>query len=262
MTKKDPNKPGVVYVVTDSREPDRVRYVGRTVQGLRVRVVSHWSFARGGKSGAFQNWLRSRMDRVDDVVFTIISEHPNVHELNRAETQAIFYYRSMGQADLNKTDGGDGGWGRVMTEEQARAHRERVPRGEGHWQHKLTWESVREIRTSRMSTYLSDREMAKKYGVSRASVTSVLANELWFDPNFDKTAIIRPPREGDFAANKKLDWEKVREIRNLRTERYETASAVATRYGVTKDMIWRILEGLNWIDPDFDPSRIIKRAAK
>ena len=40
---KESKRPGVVYVVTEVSEPDRVRYVGRTIQPIQTRIQEHWA---------------------------------------------------------------------------------------------------------------------------------------------------------------------------------------------------------------------------
>lgn len=261
MGKKDPTKPGIVYVVTDAREPDRVRYVGRTVQGLEVRKYKHWSDSKKNFT-AFPNWLRSRADRPEDVIFTEISWHHNVPELNKAEIQAIAYYRSIGQADLNLTDGGDGSSPGEWSEERKRNHFNSVPRGDDHVWRKLTRAEVDSIRARAMKEYVSVTEIANTYGISVATASEMLRNETWFDPEYSQDMIKKRGFAGDEARNRKLTSEKVREIRELRQKTYRTNDEIGKEYGVSKDMIWRILNNLNWPDEAYDPSKLVPRRKK
>ena len=257
-TKKDPSKPGVVYVVTDNREPERVRYVGRTVRGLRERTWKHWSDAKKSHN-AFQNWLRSRMDRKEDVVFTEISWHPNVQELNKAEIEAIAYYRSIGQADLNLTAGGDGGLGAPWTEERRRNHFNSLQRGEDRFNSLLTEEIVREIRERACREPINASDEARRVGVNQATMNDMLRNITWRDPNYDPSKRKYIERKGENAGNARLTRNQVDEIREGRTKVYESCRVIGERYGVSKDMIRLILINKNWYDPDFDTSKILWR---
>ena len=261
MGKKDPTKPGVVYVVWDKKEPNRVRYVGRTVQGIPTRASKHWGDCLKHKT-AFPNWLRSRLDRKGDVVFEEVSWHPNVAELNQAEKDAIAHYRALGQADLNLTDGGDGGLGIKWDEKRVQIHFESVPRGDRHVWSKLNKTQVDSIRARAMKEPVNSVSLAKEYGVCVATMTEMLRNETWYDPSYDPQKWKKFPTSGETARNARLTWEQVREIRASRQEVYEPASAVASRYGVTKDMIRLILLNKNWFDPDFDPTTIIPRKGR
>lgn len=260
MTARDFDRPGIIYTVVDARDPDRVRYVGRTIQPLKIRVRSHWYEAMR-KNSKFQNWLRSRNDRRQEVIFTEIASYSDGRALNIAEIDAIAHYRSMGQADMNLTAGGDGRLGYTLTPEQAEAHRNRVPRGEGQWQSKFTWDQVREIRSLREKSYIPDVELARRYGVSRSSIGSVLKNDLWYDPEYDPSALSPIERSGDSARNRKITSEDVIRMRKERSEIYETNEETGLRYGISGDMTYRILKNLNWYDPDFDPETILRRTS-
>lgn len=258
MGRKDTSKPGVVYVVTDRREPDRVRYVGKTVRGVKVRERKHWSESKRARN-AFPNWLRSREHRKEDIEFTAISKHPNVAELNEAEVQAIAKYRAVGQADLNLTDGGDGSspgqkWGKNRKENHYRS----VGRGDNHYNSKLTEKIVSEIREKSTQQYVPAQEFADKYSVSIATISSVLRNELWRDVDYDPDLRVTRGWGGDESRNKKLTRKKVDEIRDLRKREYHTNSSIGERYGVGKDMVSLILRNKNWYDPEYDPT-LLKR---
>lgn len=258
MGKKDPNKPGVVYVVTDKREPYKVRYVGRTVQGMELRAYKHWSDCKRGRA-AFPKWLQSRLDRKEDVVFTEVSWHPNVAELNKAEVATIARYRAIGQADLNMTDGGDGSSPGPWSEERATNHRKAVPRGETHVWSKLTWEDVKTLRELVCREGVSSVNLAREYGVSVAAMSEMLRNETWYDPNYDPSERKMLPMQGETARNARLTQAQVDEIRKHRQETYETHATTGRRYGVSKDMIRLIVLNKNWYDPNYDPETAKKK---
>lgn len=195
-------------------------------------------------------------------MFTVVSHHEDGHDLNRAEVDTIALYRKLGQADMNLTDGGDGRLGYKLSEEQAEKHRLGVPRGEKQWQSKLTWEQVHEIRDLRQREHIKDSVLADRYGVSRSSISSVLKNDLWFDPEFNPETVVWGSRTGDNARNRKITFEDVSRMRRERSEQYETNSNTGVRYGITGDMVYRILKNLNWFDPEFDPTSILQRNSK
>ena len=245
-------------MVTDIQEPERVRYVGRTVVGLENRKRSHWYQSQTGR-GAFQRWLVSRRNRTEDVIFREIDRADDVLNLNRKEREWIAYYRERGQADLNLTDGGDGGWGRIMSPESQEKHRLSVPRGDSHPLRKLGSSDVSEIRSLRSETYIRNIDLAARYGVSRGTIADVLNNKLWVDPEFDPASIIPNDRTGERARNRKLSRDAVDEIRSIRLERWVRTSDLAQRFGVSVDMIRLILKNRNWYDPEFHPENLATR---
>lgn len=258
MGKKDPTKPGVVYVVTDRQEPERVRYVGRTVQGISARAGKHWLDSKKNKT-AFSNWLRSRAHRREDVVFTEISWHPDVPALNKAEVAAIAHYRSIGQADLNLTSGGDGGSPGPWDETRRQNHFKRVPRGDNHPLSVMTWKQVKAIRDKAIKEPVNSAHLAQEYGVSVATMSEILRNETWYDPGYDPETRKFFSRHGDMARNRKITGEQVKEIRERRMKKYTSNTEMAKEYGITGDMVYRIVKNMNWYDPEFNPDEVIPR---
>src|ERR1019366_4232733 len=70
--------------------------------------------------------------------------------------------------------------GRAATGERspARLHPERMPRGETHWNARLTTASVQQIRTD---ADLGSLELSKVFGVSQGAIKDVLARRTWRD---------------------------------------------------------------------------------
>lgn len=52
-------------------------------------------------------------------------------------------------------------------------------RGEKHWQAKLTWDQVDEIRASSTGRRGEGAELADRYGVSRATICNILKGKVW-----------------------------------------------------------------------------------
>ena len=256
---KTADRPGIVYVVTDVREPARVRYVGRTIQPLDKRVWSHWRQARTGPRVAFQNWLLKRIENPETVRFTILSSHPNLAETDEAEITAIARFRAQGMADLNVLDGGQGATGGTWTEDRRSVQMAVVPRGERHYLSKLTWDEVRGIRDLRQREWVSSRELAEKYGVSTSQITSILRNKEWVDDDFDPSLVVRRVRSGEGAYHRSLDWASVRSLRDIATARYVSPYELASRFGTSQPNVRDILANKTWVDAGFDPSRVVRR---
>lgn len=109
---------GIIYHVIHPKEPERVRYVGKTKAGIKTRENGHWSDTNRRRSNSrLQNWLvKYRADR-GSIEFRPVIECDTPEELNAAEIREIARLRSIGQADLNITSGGDGGLGLPWSEE-------------------------------------------------------------------------------------------------------------------------------------------------
>lgn len=105
----------IIYGLCD--EP-RVRYVGQTKNGLQSRLRSHINSAGtkppGGKANPSTQWLRKRRQQGIKIDARILCEIDSGDDdvdmmlLDWAEIHLISHYRSLGEADLNVTDGGQG----------------------------------------------------------------------------------------------------------------------------------------------------------
>lgn len=60
-----------------------------------------------------------------------------------------------------------------------RKHRERMPRGENHWQSKLTDDLVRQIRRE-YAAGLTQKELAARCGVNQTTIGNVVLRKTWF----------------------------------------------------------------------------------
>lgn len=248
---------GLVYTVSDVSDPERVRYVGRTIQDLPQRIRDHWAQLRYGRRAAFQNWLAKR--NPEDVVFAVFSTHDNLYETDEAEKKAIAYFRDMGMADLNIKDGGQGGTGGPWTNERRERQMVTVPRGDSHCHSKLTEVSVREIRELRTREWVNSAELAEKYGVSKSQITSVLRNKEWVDVGFDPSTVVKVSRKAENAYHRTLTWEKVRRIREHAQQEYVSTYKLASIYETSQPNIRDILANRIWVDADFIPENVQKR---
>lgn len=85
----------------------RIRYVGLTSKTLEQRFAQHLYSARKGTVSALYIWMRKHAADEFDIVELCSAN--STQELNEQEIFLIEAYRSIGQADLNLTDGGTGG---------------------------------------------------------------------------------------------------------------------------------------------------------
>lgn len=261
---RDAMRGGWIYDVVDRKDPTRVRYTGKTQVSVQVREYGHWYDARRvpkKQNSRIVNWLLKRNADPTQVEFREYGFFDTLDKLNQAEVDRISYLRSIGQADLNIADGGDGPVGmKHSTETRKKMSESR--QGEKHYNSKMTWEQIRQIRDLRSQEYYTSSEMAKKYGISKANVSKILANTAWVDAEFDPNKIIKPPPEIHTLRNKKhakYGEAVANEIRELRKREYHPVSEMVKRFGVKRSQISNILTNKAWIDPEFDPNSLKRK---
>jgi hypothetical protein len=107
---------------------------------------------------------------------------------------------------------------------------------------KLTWEQVREIRSSKETAF----ETAQRYGIHPGTVTTIRLGMTWKrDPLiYGDRETRRSPATGQGKGNRKLTKSQVLEIRSL--SKAYTLDEIAERYGITKVNVWYIRTGRSW----------------
>lgn len=112
----------IIYALFDPREPEVVRYVGKTSKLLEFRVKCHVKDALYGKRNRRCNWLRKILAegvtpqaRVLEVVDEPCWQDSERKHIAAHKTEHL----------TNGTLGGEGACGRVISEEQKQASRER-----------------------------------------------------------------------------------------------------------------------------------------
>lgn len=248
----------LVYGIVDTREPDRIRYVGLTTCGLETRMRNHWAYARRSENPSkIQAWLKSRLNQPEVVQIKELFEAESLEALKEAEVKHIAHYRALNQADLNLTDGGDGNLGVLRTEESKTRMSEKY-RQTGGPSAKLNWEQVREIRERRVAEYSKAEILASEYGVARTAIDRILKNQLWFDPAFDPSTLA--PRAPGSISTAKLTMDQVNEMRDLRKAQWVSSRSLAQKYGVKEATIQFILNNKSYHDESYDPRDLCKRA--
>lgn len=127
--------------------------------------------------------------------------------------------------------------GRTLKGKDHWAHQkpERLARGSFHGNTRLTESVVREMRQKYADKKASQNELSREYGLSQASVNSILMGKTWAHAGGPITKRGRT----------KLDPDKVRTIRQMLASGL-SQSEVARRMGVGNSTIQTIDAGLSW----------------
>lgn len=136
------------------------------------------------------------------------------------------------------------------------ANKGRMVRGEKHARSTLTENDIREIRRLGIEDKLTKTEIAKKFDVSRNTITDVILKKTWkhVDPDWES-----PERKirGQTHQNAKLSEYQVRKIRKL-SEQGESQRSLSKIFGVSRGTIDSLLAGKTWthVDPDWESPEI------
>jgi hypothetical protein len=118
------------YLIYALHHDDSSRlYVGRSSSGLQ-RAAEHgknW-YMKGREHYPVVCWINKLRSNNKEYEVVVLEKHTNVESLNEAERFYIAYFRSLGVAMLNCTDGGDGISGYAFSAE-TRAEMSRTRRG-------------------------------------------------------------------------------------------------------------------------------------
>jgi hypothetical protein len=126
-----------VYALSDSRKPESIRYIGKTIQPVTKRLAAHMAKSKHGKTRRCC-WINSVISGGGRILVWTLSTHHCEAELSAAEIKAISIHRALGFNLTNLTDGGDGNSGWKPTEETlikmsaAAAGKPKPPRSEAH----------------------------------------------------------------------------------------------------------------------------------
>lgn len=248
------NDPGVVYGVVHTDKPDKVRYVGLTVN-LPKRVIAHWASSNKPRT-AFQKFLSKYRPQRNKIQF-ITLERSTRNLLPMLEEKWIRELRAEGQADLNLTDGGDGRKGYTPTPETVERFRDflKTRTGEKSHNRKLNWDIVREIRRRGVAGWESSTKLAQEYGLVPASIRNILLNKNWVDESYDPSTLAEKPKESE-KTHVVTDWETVNEIRELRKREYRSLPELSRQYGISVAAMHKIVENTSWVDGSYDPEGI------
>jgi len=194
-----------VYGLTSSRD-DRIRYVGQTIQPLKIRLAQHVadSTLRKYDTRCFR-WIRKEVSGGYKINIQVIESDCVLHE---SEIKWIAYYKAIHSDLTNTSIGGD--FSRAgIKESEAQCAKKRHPNSEQGKKNKSYPKS----------------ESAKK-NMSLAQIGNIKGI-------------------GEKNGKAKLNSGMIIEIRNKLNMGLSLA-AIASEYEVQKAAIWKIKEGLSW----------------
>ena len=105
----------VIYGLIDPNTQE-LRYIGYA-SNLHKRLLQHYQPANLKKLTHKVNWLKSLLILGQKAEPVVLEACNTQEELPQAEMDMISYFKSIGCNLTNSTNGGDGGFGRIVSEE-------------------------------------------------------------------------------------------------------------------------------------------------
>lgn len=232
---------GKVYIIKNS-ENNKV-YIGKTFRDVQKRFIEHLNCKSNDK---FHTFIKNS----NKSIFTIsilYQEESTDCDLTQIEMNFIKEYDSYYNG-YNSSSGGEGISSELSLEVKQKMSRSHIGlvTGEQHPLAKLDWQQVTEIRENIYN--LSQKELAKKYNVSRSNIGFILNNISWkiSDQEFEKykksSDDILKNKENDLRS--KLNWNQVIEIReNINNL---SRKELAKIYNTSIKNIGIIIRNLSW----------------
>lgn len=153
-----------IYTLHDPRQPEIVRYVGKTYQTLAARLSGHLTESRNPKYTTHKHqWVRSLLATGHQPIITLILE-VSVDEWQREECRLIAEYRKAGQRLTNSTDGGEG------LDNPSQETRQKLSRASAMFRH--SEESKRKIALASTGRRHSDTAKAKVSAFNRGKIVT------------------------------------------------------------------------------------------
>lgn len=236
-------KTTILYGVFHPDDPDDCLYVGVTSATLKIRERSHWAASlRGRTNGKFPNWMRKHPEMRGVVVFRELASFPTRSEAFEAEIREISYRRSIGQAVLNTSSGGEGqDLGYEHTEE---AKVKMSYPAEKNPTSKTNWKNVRLLRDEASRAYVPISELSERYSLCPSAVRNILANKTWVDAKYDPLSWKRkfhltPLHIADQIREERMEGQRPREL--------------ARKYGVSESTVRSIVRNISRKSNTYDP---------
>ncbi len=137
----------VVYALVASKEPETIRYIGRTkFDTPDKRLATHKRDAKAGGTYHIHNWIRKVEDDGDVVIAIILDGELTWEESATREIYWIAEYKARGYDLTNMTSGGDGA---PNLPEEVRLVMSAKARGKGHPQSEETRRKISEAHKGR-----------------------------------------------------------------------------------------------------------------
>ena len=113
-----------IYTLSDARDPDNIRYVGKTVQTLKKRLSGHIHDAKTAKMSNYcynhnWNWIAKVLSEGSNVIIEEVDslEINDFEDWKWLEKYWISQFKTWGFKLTNLTDGGDGNQGQKFSAE-------------------------------------------------------------------------------------------------------------------------------------------------
>ncbi len=189
---------GYIYGLRCACHDAGYRYIGKTERDPRYRIRSHRHNAKNELGSVYNlpvyKWMRKH--GIDNIVQDIISTSDSSDELCLLEIAAIEKYGThVSRTGMNVTLGGDGSRllpkpeklqkpdgrkGRKYSEAGRAALRLRNTRGMNSGKASgITDDDVRNIRSRYAAGGVTQKELAKEYGISKSNVSCIVLRQTW-----------------------------------------------------------------------------------
>jgi len=221
-----------IYGLSDPRD-GVIRYVGKSGKPLN-RLARHVVWSRVRPSWPVARWIRKLCIEGVRPVCEILEE-VSVDDWKEAERRWITLYRQRGHRLLNVLPGGEDG------------EPSSVPRGNDHWNVRLTDQQVVEMRERRSAgAFVS--EVAVLMGVSESYASEVCRGVS--RPNVGGPLTRKPMQEvglvGSSHPGHKLTDAQVGQIREMYATGRYWCRQLARLFGMSSTMIRMIVSGQSW----------------
>jgi len=219
-------------------------YIGST-NNLRRRWEEHRRRLNNGKHN--NRYLQRAWDKSGaNFTFTVLEEVAQDEDLIPTEQKWL---------DLTRSYDDSIGYNILTTAGRMEFH------GEGNGRARLTWEKVREMRAIYARGGITTRELARQFGVGRATTARVISGKAWAkDP---EGTTYSPPKDrtsrGNYGSGTKnpaakLTWEKVREMRSIYDRGEMGSTRLARKFGVSRATALGVVKRKSWKnDPNERP---------
>lgn len=252
MTTIDPEPQNVIYGLFAMAEPDRIRYIGLTTQGLKTRLAQHRSDGDIRARLPVHLWIKKHGR--DNIGARVLATAETVAELAALEMRLIAEHGGDRDELLNRTDGGEGPNGYVYTDE----HREKQRRARLGYVH--SEETKRKMSASALSSWegnegrrekarANTQRLEKMREASVAAVAKLREDPEWEAQRLRKqvaTLLSRPDSLRSMAlAHARFTEAEVLEIRR-RSDAGESRSALGREYDTSPSTISGIARRKTW----------------
>lgn len=178
----------LVYALASSKEPDIIRYIGRTKSNSPdKRLISHKNHMRRGTKTHVYNWMRSVYRDNDYVIATLIEPNLSWEESGERERYWIKFYREQGADLTNISLGGDGSFSvsQETRDLMSKNRKGKSPSPQAHAAAKFA--NIGRIKTKEERIKISNANKGKKRTAEQCSAISKRAKERPRKPHTQET---------------------------------------------------------------------------